>query len=244
MTGELSFRVKADFIKGENRVARSVLRQSESRLRRLRHLPRFDIARGDHAGMAGAQFGMRQGVLGRHDLRLGGVERTGRRALGALREIEGRLGGVAVGEQGFLAGEGGVGLMHRRLRAGQPGLSRPQIGLLLGRVEPGEHVVRGDMLADIGLALDHPPADTEGQIALNLRPHGPGQGDEAVVGLRLDPLGHHRERRARRLGRFFAAGGERENRQQQCGGARSGQHERSLRPGKFFGAFSCRKDYY
>ena len=64
--------------------------------------------------------------------------------------------------------EGGAGLAHGRFRAREPGLSGAQIGLLLGRVEPRQNVVRADMLADIGAALDHPPADAEGQFARHL----------------------------------------------------------------------------
>ena len=63
-----------------------------------------------------------------------------------------------------MAFERGAGLAHGRFRAREPGLRGSQIGLLLGRVETSQHVVRRDMLADVGGALDHPPADAERQI--------------------------------------------------------------------------------
>ena len=149
--------------------------------------------------MARAQFGVGQRVLRRGDLRFRRVERAGGGALRAVGHLIGGMGGEAAGEQGLLALEGGGGLAHGGLGAGEAGFRRVEIGLLFGGIETGEDGVGLDMLADFARALDHPAADPKGKFGLHPGADGPGEGQIALPGLRREFLRDDPEGRPLRL---------------------------------------------
>ena len=60
---------------------------------------------------------------------------------------------LPVRQQVLLALEGGGRLAQRRLGRLHAGLGRLHLGLLLVGIEPGQHLVGGDVVADIGQPL-------------------------------------------------------------------------------------------
>ena len=115
--------------------------------------------------------------------------------------------GVAAGQKILLALEGGRRLPQPGLGRGDAGLGRDQLGLLLVGIEPGQHLVQHDMVADIDQALADLAAQAKRQVGAHLRGDHAGQGDgrreiDDFRGHDLDPGDRHH------LGRVLLAAGE------------------------------------
>ena len=85
-----------------------------------------------------------------------------------------------------------------RLRHAQLGLRRGhtrgrgvKLGLLLGRIEPGQEVAGIDVGADIHQAREHAPAHTKGEVGAETRLDLAGQREGSLSVLRLHNFGVH-----------------------------------------------------
>ncbi|MNN80746.1 hypothetical protein D3C81_1975050 [compost metagenome] len=106
----------------------------------------------------------------------------------------------------MLAHEGGAGLGDPRLRGEYFGLGRVDVVLQVFRVQPGQHLVGLDVIANIDAARNDLAADTERQISLHPRLHIAGQGDPGSEIGGLDLLHTHPRQRLGDL--FLATAGE------------------------------------
>ncbi len=207
------------FIDIEDGVALAVLRQRENRLGRLHDLPDLEASRGNHTRSAGVQFGIAKRIAGPSQLRLRRFKRAFCGSQLLLRLIEGDAGGEAVRQEIALPVKG-------RLRHAQLGLRRGhscgrgvKIGLLLGRIEPGQDVAGIDVGADIHQAREHAPADTKREVGAETGLDFAGQRHGSLSVLRLHDFGVH-ERGALDGGDGAVIAGTQRRRQQherECG---------------------------
>ena len=176
----------------EDRVAAVLARHPEDHLARLHDLAGLGAARGDRAGAVGVELGPAQPVLGDVELRLGGVDPRLNGVEGLARLVVAHPGGPAVLEQRLLALVVVLGLDQLPARGRQLRARRPQRVLVVLRIEPGDDLTGGHLVADVHQPLDQPPADAEGEVDLGFRLDGAGQRDGLAAGQLLD--GHDPDR--------------------------------------------------
>src|SRR5258708_27938928 len=75
-------------------------------------------------------------------------------------------------------------------------MGRVEGNALLLSVNPSQHLIRGDMVADVNESFDDATADAKGDIALDLRLYIAGQ---AHLGAELGGLGGHSTHTCRRV---------------------------------------------
>ena len=141
------------------------MRQRENRLGRLHDLPDFKASRGNHTRRAGVQFGIAERLAGPSQLRFRRFKRALCGSQLLLRLVVGDAGGEAARRD-----ERGLPV-KRRLRHAQLGFRRShpcgrgvKLGLLLGRIEPGQEVAGIDVGADIHQPREHASADPKREV--------------------------------------------------------------------------------
>src|SRR5215475_7132952 len=97
--------------------------------------------------------------------------------------------GIAASQQRLLALERGCRLPQHRVARTDAGLSRGELGLLLLRIEPRQHLALRHVIADIDQPFDDLAADAERQIGADLRGHNAGERDRRR---KIDDLRRHR----------------------------------------------------
>src|SRR5580698_4089816 len=141
-------------------------RDGEDRLSRLHNLTRLGGSRRDRALDIGPELGEADPILGNVELRGRIVDPGLRRLQRLLCRIEVRPGGEAALHQVVLAIEGVLRLDLLGLRGGQRRLRRAQRVELVLRIELRQHLIWLDLVADLALPFDNPPANAEGEVHL------------------------------------------------------------------------------
>jgi hypothetical protein len=203
----------------EHRVALAVARQHEDRLRLRHHLAGLGHLRDDDAVGLGLELGVAELVVGLGELALGLCQLRLCRAGGRVGLVVLATGGIAGRQQILLAFEGAGRLPQGRLGRLHAGLGGLQLGLLLVGIEPGQHLVGGDVVADIGQPRGDLAADPERHLALHLGGDRAGQGDlgREVCNLGRDDV----DALKRRWRAFLSAAGQQGQHQQAAHEART-----------------------
>ena len=94
-----------------------------------------------------------------------------------------------------------------------------KIGLLLGRIEPGQEVAGIDVGADINQAREHAPAHTKGEVGAETGLDFAGQREASLAIPRLHEFGVHQRGALDRGGGAVIAGTQRrrQQRKRECG---------------------------
>ena len=129
------------------------MRQREDRLGRLHDLSKLKASRGNHARRAGVQFGIAERLAGSSQLRFRRFQRALCGSQLLLRLIVGDAGREAARQEVALPVKGRLRHAQLSLRRGHACGRGVKIGLLLGRIEPGQKVAGIDVGADIHQAL-------------------------------------------------------------------------------------------
>ena len=151
----------------EHRIALAIARQAEDRHGGLHYLADFCLARGNHSRCFSDQRGIAELFAGVGQLGLGGGQGTLAAAQRGLGGIVFAAAGVALGQELFLAHEGGGRLFDPRLLGHNLGLGGIDVGLQVFGIELGQHLLGADAIAHVHHALDDLAAHTEGQIGLH-----------------------------------------------------------------------------
>ena len=114
----------------------------------------------------------------------------------------------ALREQGLVALVVVPGLDQLRPGGGQAGARRLQGVLLVVGIERGDNLAGLDSIADIDVALEHPPVDAEGEVDFGLRLNVAGHRDRFAAGRFLD--GHDANWTDLRGGSFYGGPAGRE----------------------------------
>ena len=186
---------------------------------RLHDLPEFKASRGNHTRRAGVQFGIAERLAGSSQLRFRRFKRALCGSQLLLRLVVGDAGGEAAREQGALPIKGRLRHAQLSLRRGYACGCGVKIGLLLGRIEPGQEVAGIDVGADIHQAREHAPADTKGEVGAEAGLDLAGQRHGGLSVSRLHKLGVHQRGTLDRSGGAVIAGTQwrRQKRERDCG---------------------------
>jgi hypothetical protein len=118
------------------------------------------------------------------------------------------LGGETLSEQSFLAVE--IGTSHlqlgfcRRFRRGR----RIEISLLLGRIEPRQHITGINVGPDVHQPREHPATDSEREIGAGTSLDCTGQSDSSLPIALLHNLGAYKRCALDRTCRITPAGAQ------------------------------------
>ena len=155
-------------------------RDGEDRLSRLHHLTRLGGSRGDRPLDVGFELGEADPILGDVSLRGRVVDPGLRRLQRLLRRIEVRARGEAALHQVVLAVESVLRLDLLGLGRGEGRLRRAERVEFVLRIELRQHLVRLDLIADLALPFDDPPANAEGEVHLVFGADVPGELDRVA----------------------------------------------------------------
>ena len=214
----------------EDRVALAILRQREDRLGRLHDLPDLKASRGNHTRSAGVQFGIAERLAGSSQLRFRRFKRALCGSQLLLRLVVGDAGGEAARQEIALPVKGRLRHAQLGLRRGHARGRGVKIGLLLGRIEPGQEVAGIDVGADVHQPLEHASAHPKRQVGAEAGLDLAGQRHGSLSVPRLHKLGVHQRGTLDRSGGAVIAGAQwhGQKRERECGthGPRNGQRGR------------------
>ena len=190
----------------EDGVALAILRQREDRLGRLHDLPDFKASRGNHTRRAGVQFSIAERLAGSSQLRFRRFKRALCGSQLLLRLVVGDARGEAARDERALPIKGRLRHAQLSLRCGHPCGRGIKIGLLLGRIEPGQEVAGIDVGADIHQPLEHASAHPEREVGAEAGLDLAGQRRGSLSVPRLHKLGVHQCGALHRSGGAVIAG--------------------------------------
>ena len=159
----------------EDGVASALTRELHDHLPGVHDLARLGADRGDSARSVGSQHRVALLFPRGPRLRLSGVDLSlgGQELLLGLVEIG--AGGPAILQELLLPREDEARLGQRRLGRGEIGFRRSPRVLLDLRIEPGDQLACGDLVADMNRPLDHPSVEAKSEADLVLRADLAGQ---------------------------------------------------------------------